>query len=198
MTSEKGKANDTANRPLSTRPTIPLLLAGVVGGFLHSLKGLVLLFGGPDLSLVPAMLLLFGLGMVALRRSVSRNDGWARTGLTLSWLAAAFGVASLGCQLAGWQPEDPSDPVIADVAYSGGTLSILVGLLVLGVAWARDPTIPQPWRLVPLLVGIVWFPLEALTAVLPDGWGLLLAGLSWIVAALTPVVATDQRAAEAR
>jgi len=27
---------------------------------------------------------------------------------------------------------------------------------------------------------MVWFPLEALAAVLPDGWGLLLAGVTWI------------------
>ncbi len=180
------------------RSTIPLVVAGVVGGFLHFLKGLVLVWGGPDLSLVPTMLLLFGLGLVALHRRASPTDGWDRAGFVLAWVAAAFGVASLACQLAGWQPEDPADPVIADLAYAGGTLAIFVGLLLLGIAWARDRTIPLPWRLVPLAVGIVWFPLEALTVVLPDGWGLMLAGLAWIVAALTPAVAKDQRAAEAQ
>ncbi len=189
-----GTTSGTANRvPPATRPPVPLVVAGIAGGLLHSLKGLVLLLGGPDLSLVPAMLLLFGLGMVALHRRVSPGSGWARTGLVMAWGTAAFGVASLVCQFAGWQPEDPSDPVVADIAYDGGTLTILVGLILLGVAWARDPTIPTPWRLVPLIVGIVWFPLEALTAVLPDGWGLLLAGLTWVVAASTPVLATGPR-----
>lgn len=180
------------------QPTLPLVAAGVIGGFLHFLKGGVLLAGGPDLSLVPAMLLFFGLGMVALGQTVTARDGWARAGSALAWAAAAFGIASLGCQLAGWQPEDPADPVVADIAYAGGTLAIFAGLILLGVAWARDHTIALPWRLAPLAVGIVWFPLEALTAVLPDGWGLMLAGLTWIVAALTPVLATGQRAAEAR
>lgn len=175
---------------------MPLVVAGIAGGFLHFLKGVVLLWGGPDLSLVPAMLLLFGLGLVALHRRVSSSGGWARAGFVMAWAAASLGLASVGCQLAGWQPEDPADPVIADVAYGGGTLAVFVGLLLLGIAWARDQTIPLPWRLVPLAVGIVWFPLEALTAVLPDGWGLTLAGLTWIVAASAPVLATDHRAAE--
>ena len=193
-----GTTSGTAIRVLPvTRPPVPLVVAGIAGGFLHSLKGLVLLLGGPDLSLVPTMLLLFGLGMVALQRRVGPDSGWARTGLVLAWAAAAFGLASLACQFAGWQPEDPSDPVVADLAYSGGTLSILVGLILLGVAWAREPSIPRPWRRVPLIVGILWFPLEALTAVLPDGWGLLLAGLTWIAAALMPVLAIDPRPAGA-
>lgn len=180
------------------RATIPLLIAGVVGGFLHFLKGLVLVWGGPDLSLVPTMLLLFGLGLVALYRRASRADGWARAGFVMAWVAAAFGVVSVACQLVGWQPEDPVDPVMADLAYGGGTFAIFVGLLLLGIAWARDDTIALPWRLMPLAVGIVWFPLEALTAVLPDGWGLMLAGLAWIAAALTPALATDESAAEAQ
>lgn len=195
VTSGEGTRNGTAHRvPATDRLTMPLVVAGVIGGFLHFLKGVVLLWGGPDLSLVPAMLLLFGLGLVALHRRVSPNDGWARAGFIMAWVAAAFGVASVGCQLAGWQPEDPADPVIADIAYGGGTLAIFVGLLLLGIAWARDQAIPLPWRLVPLAVGIVWFPLEALTAVLPDGSGLMLAGLSWVVAALTPALGTGQRA----
>jgi hypothetical protein len=88
--------------------------------------------------------------------------------------------------------------MVAGIAYGGGTLAIFVGLLLLGIAWAREQSIPLPWRLVPLGVGILWFPLEGLTVVLPDGWGLVLAGLSWVVAALTPVVASDQRAAQAQ
>ena len=191
--------NGTAPRlSAADRATIPLVVAGVVGGFLHFLKGVVLVGGGPDLSLVPAMLLLFGVGLFAFSRRVSPNDGWARAGAITAWVAAAFGVASVGCQFADWQPEDPADPVMADIAYGGGTLAIFVGLLLFGIAWAREQTIPLPWRLVPLAVGIVWFPLEGLTLFLPDGWGLVLAGLSWVVAALTPALAADQRAAPAQ
>lgn len=178
--------------------TLPLMVAGVVGGFLHVLKGVVLFGGGPDLSLVPAMLLLFGLGLVSLHRRVSSTGRWARVGLVVAWAAAAFGLASVGCQLAGWQPEDPADPVVADVAYGGGTFAIFVALLLLGTAWARDHTIALPWRLVPLAAGILWMPLESLTAVLPDGWGLMLAGLAWVFAALAPILATDQRAGDAQ
>ena len=116
----------------------------------------------------------------------------------MAWVAAAFGVASVGCQFASWQPEDPADPVVADIAYGGGTLALFVGLLLLGIAWAREQSAPPPWRLVPLGVGILWFPLEGLTVVLPDGWGLVLAGLSWVVAALAPALASDHRAAQAQ
>jgi len=183
-----GDRRDTTKR-FGNPSLILLVVAGLVGGCLHTLKGAVLLLSGPDLSLVPAMLLFFGVGMISLHRSLTRRGGLARTGLIVAWAAAAFGLLSLGCQVRGWQPEDPADPVIADLVYGGGTLAILVGLLLLGLAWLKDDSIPHPWRLVPLLVAVVWFPLEALTAVLPDGWGLLLAGVSWIVAALSPLFA---------
>lgn len=72
--------------------------------------------------------------------------------------------------------------MIVGTAYFTLTFGILVGLLLLGWAVSREGSLPGVWRWVPLVVGLVWFPLEALTAVLPDGWGLLLAGASWTTA----------------
>ena len=183
------RASLTDRTATAAGPAVALVAAGVLGGLLHALKGAVLVSGGPDLSLVPAMLLLFSLGMLALHQVVAGRGRWARVGSAAAWAGVAFGVASLACQAVGWQPEDAADPVVADVAYAGGTLSILIGLLALGVAWAQEWSILSPWRWVPLVVAVIWFPLEGLTALTPEGWGMLLAGIAWVAAAVAPALA---------
>ncbi len=81
-------------------------------------------------------------------------------------------------------PEDLGAPLGVSFAYLVGTFGIQMGLLHLGVATHRAASLPSGWRTTPLIAGIVWFPLEVLTVVLPDGWGLLAAGLAWMAAAL--------------
>lgn len=184
--------SSVASAPAGRGAAVPLAVAGILGGLLHLGKGVVLLAGGPDLSFVPAMLVLFSLGLLALHERLNATGGWAVSGLVTAWAATGFGLASVACQVAGWQPENAADPVAADIAYGGATVAIFIGLLLLGIAWARDRSIDHPWRIVPLVVGIVWFPLEGLTAVLPDGWGLALAGLTWVVAASAPLLATER------
>ena len=158
----------------------PLLgLCAALGGVLHAVKGAVLLAAGPDLSLVPTMTLLFSAGLFGLFK---RSDG--KLGLAGSVMAAVAVVAALAAiayQFADIAPEHPGSPLGVRLAYAGTTVAILVGLLLLGFARWRDRRTPMPWRAVPLIVGIVWFPLEALAAVAPDGTGLLLAGMAWVL-----------------
>lgn len=155
-----------------------LALCAALGGLLHSVKGAVLLAGGPDLSLVPTMALLFSIGLFGLFRPSAGALGGA--GVIIAALGVVTAVAALGYQLAGVAPEEPGSPLGVRAAYAGTTFAILIGLLLLGIAWWRERAAAMSWRAVPLVVGVVWFPLEALTAVAPDGVGLLLAGLAWI------------------
>lgn len=168
-----------------------LALCAALGGLLHAVKGAVLLAGGPDLSLVPAMTLLFSIGLLGLFRPSSGALGVA--GAVMATVGVLTAVAALGYQLAGIAPEEPGAPLGVRSAYAGTTLAILLGLLLLGIAEWRARGTPMPWRAVPLVVGVVWFPLEALTAVAPDGVGLLLAGLAWL--AIAPAVRRDRSSA---
>lgn len=70
-----------------------------------------------------------------------------------------------------------------NLAYAAGALGIALGLLLLGLAARRERALPGAWSSVPLGVGVVWFPLEALTAFAPDGWGLIAGGVTWMLAA---------------
>ena len=172
----------------------PLLgLCAALGGLLHAIKGAVLLGAGPDLSLVPTMTLLFSAGLFGLfRRS---DDRFGVAGVVMAAVGVVAAIAAVAYQLVDIAPEDPGSPLAVRLAYAGTTVAILVSLLLLGVARWRDRQTPMPWRAVPLIVGVVWFPLEALAAVTPDGTGLLLAGMAWVLVGVTVwVLGRPQRA----
>lgn len=158
----------------------PLLgLCASLGGLLHAIKGAVLLAAGPDLSLVPVMTLLFSAGLFGLFK---RSDGrLGIAGLLMAGVGVVAAVGAVAYQLVDIAPEQPGSPLGVRLAYAGTTVAIFVSLLMLGIARWRDRRTPMPWRAVPLTVGIVWFPLEALSAVTPDGVGLLLAGMTWVL-----------------
>jgi len=162
----------------------PLLgLCAALGGLLHASKGAVLLGAGPDLSLVPTMTLLFSVGLFGLFRPSDGKTGV--TGLFMAAVGVVAAIAAVAYQLVDIAPEDPGSPLGVRLAYAGTTVAILLSLLLLGVARWRDRRTPMPWRAVPLIVGVVWFPLEALAAVPPDGTGLLLAGTAWVLVGVT-------------
>ena len=163
------------------RPVLGLCAA--LGGLLHAIKGAVLLGAGPDLSLVPTMTLLFSAGLFGLFR---RSDGGLGVvGLFMAAVGVVAAIAAVAYQLVDIAPQDPGSPLGVRLAYAGTTLATLVSLLLLGVARWRDRRTPLPWRAVPLIVGVVWFPLEALAVVTPDGSGLLLAGMAWVLVGVT-------------
>lgn len=156
-------------------------MAALAGALLHASKGAVLLISRADLSLVPSMITLFALGLVGFGVSLGARGGSARRiAIAASLIAVIAGVVSLAYQAGGIAPEHTDAPAGVAVAYGAGTLGVFIALIALGVGVLREATLPMPWRVVPLVVGIVWFPLEGLTAVLPDGWGLPLAGVSWM------------------
>lgn len=158
----------------------PLLgLCAILGGLLHAIKGAVLLGAGPDLSLVPTMTLLFSVGLFGLFTRSQGRLGVA--GIFMASVGVVAAIAALAFQFGGIAPEDPDSPLGVRLAYGGTTVAILISLLLLGVACWRDRRSPMPWRVVPLIVGVSWFPLEALVSVAPDGLGLLLAGMAWML-----------------
>lgn len=159
------------------RPALGLCAA--LGGSLHTVKGAVLLAGGPDLSLVPAMTVLFSIGLIGLYRRSQGALGVA--GLSMAAVGVMASAAAVAYQVGDIAPEDPGSPLGVRLAYAVTTAAIVLGLLLLGVARWRERGTRMPWRAVPLIVGVVWFPLEALVAVTPDGIGLLLAGMTWIL-----------------
>ena len=90
----------------------------------------------------------------------------------------------MGYQALGVSPEETPEAFNrVNLAYAGGALGITLGLLRLGLAAYRERALPGVWRSVPLGVGVVWFPLEALAASTPDGWGVIAGGVAWMLAA---------------
>jgi hypothetical protein len=77
-------------------------------------------------------------------------------------------------------PEDSDAPALLEITYMVAFIGILVGLLLLSVSALRAETLPRRWRAVPLIVGILWFPLQGSGFVISDGVGLILGGLAWM------------------
>ena len=110
-------------------------LAGAAGAgaVVHALKEAVLLAAGTDLSLVPAMSLLFAIGIFGLHVADSR-----------------LSLAAIGFQIAGYAPENADAPVGVDVAYALVTFAILVGLLLFAAGFRRARVLDRPWSTIPL------------------------------------------------
>ena len=129
------------------------------------------------------MPLLFAGGLLLF--AVSLRHGWSKSRLGAIVMLA---IATLGAAVAtvyklyGTAPEQAGSPTAVRVAYAAATLGILAGFLLVAVACWHGHVGPCAWRLVLLGCAIAWMPLEALTAVAPDGVGLLLAGSTWVLA----------------
>jgi hypothetical protein len=163
-------------------------LAAALGAVLHVLKGVLLIADVTDLGVVPLMGLLFSAGLLGYGRVLART-ALVRTAAGVAAFALLCSAAGCAYRLWGWAPELTGAPAGVTVAYVGLTFGIFVSLLLFGVAAARTPDWRAPWRYVPLVAAVAWFPLEGLTAVLPDGWGLVGAGLGWLAAAAALAVA---------
>jgi hypothetical protein len=164
-------------------------LAAALAGALLVTKGTVLLVAGVDLSLVPSATLLFAFGLLGLDAYLrgAGASGWlVRLGRGLAWLTVGASVVNLVGLARGVNPSH--DPLLS-VGYLIAFLGILVGLPLLGMAGLGVRGFPSPWRLVPLAVGVVWFPIQALALVAPDGVGLVLGGLTWVALGLVPLAA---------
>ncbi len=158
-------------------------LAAMLSGALFVVKGAVIILSDADPSFVPPATLLFAFGMVGLHARLNGRGGLPGTmGVLLAWVALAASVVNLvGLALPIPTPGEPDAPILLRITYMVAFLGILVGLLVLGIAALRAEVLSPPWRVVPLAVGVLWFPLQGIGFVISDGVGLILGGLAWVL-----------------
>jgi hypothetical protein len=157
--------------------------AALLGEALLVLKGAVIVLSEADPSFVPPATFLFALGMVGLHTRLEGHGGvLGGIGVFLTWVAVTASVVNLiGLALSIPAPGDPDAPALLEITYMMAFIGILVGLLLLGIAVLRAETLTPRWRIVPLAVGIFWFPLQGLGFVISDGVGLILGGLAWML-----------------
>jgi hypothetical protein len=150
----------------------------MLGGMLMVVKGVVIALSDGDPSFVPPATLLFAVGLVGLHARLEGRSGLlGRLGVGLAYLAFAASIVNLiylGLRVA---PEDPNSPVLVEVTYMAAFVGIFAGLLLLGLATLRARVMSGRLRVVPLVVGVLWFPLMGITWFL--GEGLVVAGLAW-------------------
>ena len=158
-------------------------VATMLGGAFLVVKGIVIILSDADPSFVPPATFLFALGMVGLHARLEGRGGWlGSVGVVLAWVAVVASVGNLiGLALPVPAPGDPDAPVLLEITYMTAFLSILVGLLLLSIAALRADALPPRWNIVPLIVGILWFPLQGIGFVISDGVGLILGGLAWML-----------------
>ncbi len=156
-------------------------LAAMLSGVLSVVKGVVILTSEADPSLVPLTALLFALGMVGLHARLEGHGGLLGTiGVLLAWVVVVASVVNLiGLALPIPTPGEADASILLRITYMVAFLGVLVGLLALGIAALRARVMPSPWHAVPLAVGVVWLPLQAVGFVISDGVGLILGGLAW-------------------
>jgi hypothetical protein len=145
-------------------------------------KGIAILVSDADPSLVPPATFLFAFGMVGLHARLGGRGGLLGTiGLLLAWVAIGASAVNLIAQVLGLTPARAPLPALFQVTYMLAFLAILVGLLVLGIAAWRAEVLSLPWRAVPLAVGVLWFPVQAVGFVAPDGVEIILSALAWML-----------------
>ncbi len=155
-------------------------LAAMLSGVLLTVKGAVILVSDADPSLVPPATLLFALGMVGLHARLAGRGGLLGTiGVLLAWVAIGASAVNLIAQVLGLTPARAPLPTLFQITYMLAFLAILIGLLALGIAAFRAEVLSPPWRVVPLAVGVLWFPLQAVGFVAPDGVEIILSALAW-------------------
>ncbi len=158
-------------------------IGAMLSGALLVVKGLAIVMSVSDPSLVPPATLLFALGMVGLHARLEGCGGSLGTiGVLLAGAALAASTVNLiGLALSFPAPGDPDAPMLLQITYMAAFLGILIGLLVLGIAALRARVMAAPWGMVPLAIGVLWFPLQGIGFVISDGVGLVLGGFAWAV-----------------
>ncbi len=156
-------------------------IAALLSGALSVVKGVAIVVSEADPSLVPLTTLLFALGMVGLHARLEGRGGLLGTiGVLLAWVVVGASVVNLiGLALPIPTPGEPDASILLRITYMVAFLGILVGLLMLGIAALRARVMPSPQKAVPLAVGVLWLPLQAVGFVISDGVGLILGGLAW-------------------
>ncbi len=155
-------------------------LAAMLSGVLLVVKGIAILVSDADPSLVAPATLLFAFGMVGLHARLGGRGGLLGTiGLLLAWVALGTSAVNLIAQVLGLTPARAPLPTLFQITYMLAFLAILIGLLALGIAAFRAEVLSPPWRAVPLAIGVLWLPLQAVGFVAPDGVEIILTALAW-------------------
>jgi hypothetical protein len=157
-------------------------VAVLLGGAFLVAKGVVIILSDADPSFVPPATFLFALGMVGLHARLDEHSGLlGRIGVLLAWVAVVASAVNLIALVLGVTPEQPPLPILLRVTYMVAFLGILIGLFLLGIAVLRAKDMSPRRNVVPLAVGILWFPLQGIGFVISDGVGLVLGGLAWML-----------------
>lgn len=126
--------------------------------------------------------LLFAIGLVGLRLLLGARPG--RTGDVGGWVAVAALILSV-LDLVASSPASTSGSDFSPFTFVA-FLCVLAALVLLGLSILRRPTLPQRARRLPLLLGILTFPLIAVGGALETmnerllEVPLLLLGLAWM------------------
>jgi hypothetical protein len=159
-------------------------LAATLSGVLLVAKGIVILVSEADPSLVPPATLLLAIAMLGFAVMLRERGGAGlleRIGQALAWVVIAASVVNLAGLARGLAAPGAADaPAWLRATYLAAFLGIVVGLPLLGVAALRAEGFPPSWRIVPLAVGIIWFPLQGVGQPNADGVGLVLGGVTWM------------------
>jgi hypothetical protein len=126
-------------------------LATALGGVLWAAKGTAILLTGDQpeyiFELAPVF---FALGLLALNARVQGGGGEAaRLGGALAWSGLALVLASGALYFA--TGEEQGFPIGVTIPLAA--LSILAGLVLLGIAVRRTGALPGRWRSLPLAMG---------------------------------------------
>jgi hypothetical protein len=157
-------------------------LAAMLGGAVWVTKGGLIIVGIADLGnfLIVAELF-FAVALIGLHFRLGESAGWTgRVGGFLAYVAAALSAvnAPIAAFFAG---AGPRTPFPFNVTFAAASLSIVVGLMLLGFAALREEILPPIWQALPLIAGLsallpVWI-LAFLHIELP----ILVIGLSWML-----------------
>ena len=157
-------------------------LAAMMGGAMWVAKGGLIMLGILDLGeLLIVAELFFAVGLVGLHaRLEGRGGRTGSVGGVLACVAVALSVVSAPYSLL-FAQDGPRTPFPFNVTYFVGTLTVFVGLVLLGIVASRTEALPPRWKLLPLVVALAaLFPVWVLTLVyfeLP----VVALGLAWIL-----------------
>ena len=159
-------------------------LAAAVGGGLWAAKGTaILLTGDQPAYMFEVAPLFFALGLVGLHAQLKGRGGRpAQIGGAIAWAGVALAGVSAAYYIV--TTDDSAVPLSAILPLTG--LSILAGLVLLGIGVRRVDVLHGRWRSLPLAIGVGTFPLIVVGGVLEAlderllEIPIVVLGLAWI------------------
>lgn len=161
--------------------------AALAGGFFWVIKaGAIMITGDQPDYLFEVAPLLFAVGLIGLHVLLEgRGANVARAGGALAYFSCALSL--LGAILYASGSLETSEEDVNPLVF-GSFLSVIVSLILLGIAYRRSEESVMKWRSLPLIMGVATFPLlmiggavlEAINARLFEV-PILVLGAGWMV-----------------